>query len=86
MYRLVSTIGILLVFGLLLMIGAQYIQQLRIGQELADYEAKVLEQELRQEDLQVEIERLQDPNYIEVQARDRLGLVKPDEIIFQLQD
>ncbi len=86
LYRLVSTVVILITIGLLLMIGAQYIQQLRIKQELADYEAKVLDQERRRDDLQAEIERLQDPDYIEILARERLGLVKPDEIIFQLED
>ncbi|MGM0688749.1 MAG: FtsB family cell division protein [Bacillota bacterium] len=86
MYRLISTIAVLVAFGLLFMMGIQYVQQLRVRQELADYEDKVLFQQRRQDDLQVEIERLQNLDYIEILARDRLGLVKPDEIIFQLED
>ena len=86
LYRLVSAVGILVVIGLLFMMGIQYVQQLRVRQELANYEAKVLLQQHLQDDLQVEIERLQNPDYIEILARDRLGLVKPDEIIFQLED
>lgn len=86
LYRLISTIAVLVAFGLLFMMGIQYVQQLRVRQELADYEDKVLFQQRRQDDLQVEIERLQNLDYIEILARDRLGLVKPDEIIFQLED
>jgi len=86
LYRLISIIAVLFAFGLLFMMGIQYVQQLRVRQELANYEDKVLFQQRRQDDLQVEIERLQNLDYIEILARDRLGLVKPDEIIFQLED
>ncbi len=85
-YRLFSSIGIVIILGLLIMTGAQYIQQYRSAQELARYEEKIAEQKARHDELQAEIERLQHNDYIEVLARDRLGLVKPGEIIFQLED
>ena len=85
-YRLFSSIGLVIILGLLTMIGAQYIQHYRSAQELARFEEKIAEQELRQEELLSEIDRLQHNDYIEVLARDRLGLVKPGEIIFQLED
>ncbi|MDY6826282.1 MAG: septum formation initiator family protein [Bacillota bacterium] len=85
-YRLVSAVGILVIVALLLMIGAQYVKQCMVKDELAEYEARIDELEIRREMLKGEIERLQDPEYIEVMARDRLGLVKPGEEIFQLGD
>ncbi len=86
MYRFVGTVGVLVIIALCVMIGAQYLQQLRVKQELADYEARLEEYEQRKRDLELEIERLQEIGYIEMLARDRLGLVKSDEVIFQLED
>lgn len=85
-YRLVSLIGVFIIIGLLLVIGAQYIQQARAKQELADLEGRLREYEARQAAIELELERLRDLDYIEILARERLGLVKPDEIIFQLED
>ncbi len=85
-YRLLTLAGLFVIIGLLIVIGAQYLQYFRADQELANLENKVAEQEARQDRLQEEIERLQYVDYIEILARDRLGLVKPGEIIFQLED
>ena len=49
-------------------------------------DVRILNQKANQKALSEEIERLQELDYIEVLARERLGLVKPDEIIFQLED
>ena len=86
MYRLITVAGFLVIIVLLIIIGAQYLQYYRAEQELANLESRVAEQEARQDSLQEEIERLQHLDYIEILARDRLGLVKPGEIIFQLED
>ncbi len=86
MYRLVTIIGGFVIVGLLVIMGAQYIQYYRANQELARYESRIEEQEMRQQALEIEIERLEHLDYIEVLARDRLGLVKPGEIIFQFED
>ncbi len=85
-YRLFSGIGLLMILGLLVLIGAQSVQHYRSRQELARFEAKIAGQKSLQEELMAEIEKLQHHDYIEVLARDRLGLVKPGEIIFQLED
>ncbi len=86
MYRLISSLGVFIIIGLLVMLGVQYFQQLKVMQELTDYESKVTKHEQRQLELELEIERLQKKDYIEVLARERLGLVKPGEVIFQLED
>ena len=85
-YRLICLIGIFIIAGLLVIIGAQYVQQVRAKQELADFENRLREHETRQAAIELEIERLKSLDYIEILARERLGLVKPGEIIFQLED
>ncbi len=85
-YRLITTIGVFIIICLLVIIGAQFLNYRKVQQELADFEKRVRDYELRQAAIEQEIERLQNLDYIEVLARERLGLVKPGEIIFQLED
>ncbi len=86
LYRLINTIGVFIIVGLLIVIGAQFLKYQKVQQELADFEKRVSDYELRQAAVEEEIERLQNLDYIEALARERLGLVKPGEIIFQLED
>ncbi len=86
MYRLVSTVGFILICVLLVIIAAQYIRQEQARAELEEYEERIREHERRKEMAELEIERLEDYDYIEILARERLGLIKPDETIFQLED
>ncbi len=76
----------MVLIALLILIGAQHIQYYETQQELAFFEERIREHERRQVEAMIEIEHLQDPNYIEILARYRLGLVKPGEVIFQLED
>ncbi len=86
LYRLVSMAGLILILGLLSIIGFQYFEHHRLQQELAAYEQEIEYFNTRKETLSVEIERLEDIEYLEVLARKRLGLVKPGEIVFQFED
>ena len=86
MYRLLVIVLSLVVFGLLVMIGAQYLRQREAGQALEEMEKRINEMKEQQAALEEEILKLQDLDYIEVLARERLGLVRPDEIIFQFED
>ncbi len=52
--------------------------------ELEDLTAEVAELEEEKELLQREAELLQDEEYIEIEARRHLGMVRPGEIIFQV--
>lgn len=85
-YRFISAVGLLLICCLLVVIGAQHLRQRQAEQALLEYKARLEKLEQRQAEAEREIERLQDLDYIEIQARNRLGLVRPDEIIFQLED
>ncbi len=86
MYKLVSATGLLIIVCLLVVIGAQHLRQRQAEQELLEYKARIDKVEQRREEALNEIERLQDMDYIEIQARNRLGLVKPDDRIFQIED
>ena len=52
----------------------------------ADLEAQISEQEKVSQDLQRESEYIRSDDYIEELARERLGLVHDNEIVFQKQD
>ncbi len=86
LYRYACAVGLLIICCLLVVIGAQYIRQRSAEQKLAELESQISGHEDRQLALEDEIYRLHDLEYIEVLARRRLGLVKPDEVIFQIED
>jgi len=85
-YRLLVIVLSVIVFGLLVIIGAQYLRQREAGKALEEMEKRISEMRERQTTLEEEILKLQDLDYIEVLARERLGLVRPDEVIFQFED
>lgn len=86
MYRLAVIIGSFVICGLLLIIVTQYLKEMRTREELAEYQSRIREQEARLLEMKLELDRLQDLDYIEGLARSRLGLVKPGEIIIQIED
>lgn len=86
MYRLLVIILVTIICGLLLIIGFQYWRQVQTGEVLAMLENRIAELQEQQAALEEEVSRLQDLDYIETLARQRLGLVKPGEVIFQLED
>ncbi|MDW7738591.1 MAG: septum formation initiator family protein [Bacillota bacterium] len=86
MYRFISMVGILIIIGMLVVLGTQYVKYYRVKKDLAEFETRIREYEVRMNELSTEVERLQEIDYIEILARKRLGLVKPGEIIFQFED
>jgi len=86
LYRLISTVGFFVICGLVLLILMQHIQYRRIQEELKKNELLLDEYEKRLEAVNTQIQWLHELDYIEILARQRLGLVKPDEIVFQLED
>lgn len=55
-------------------------------QEIAELERRVAEQQAVVDDLQTDIDRWQDPAFIEAQARDRLLYVYPGDITYLVID
>lgn len=84
-----AVLGGLLVLALLLTVTVvQAFQYSRLQKELAAAEQRVAEEEARNESAAEEVARLSDTQsgYIEELARRWLGLVRPGEIIIQLED
>jgi len=85
--------GILLISGMvialccIMLIGSIQLKQ-RINQysvEAANLDSQIEEQEAYADDLVKESEYIQTQEYIEALAREKLGLVKDNEIIFKRQ-
>ncbi len=84
--KLVATCGLLLAIFLAAIMIVQADQYYRLKQEILASQARLDQYEARRQCIQEEIERLNDNEYIELLARKYLGLVKPGEIVFQLND
>lgn len=80
--------GLLVLGFLLAVILVQAYQHNRLQKDLAAVELRVAEKESRNESAADEVARLSDPEsgYIEVLARKWLGLIRPGEIVIQLED
>ncbi|NLA11247.1 MAG: septum formation initiator family protein [Firmicutes bacterium] len=85
-FKLAAVAGLLLLSLFFTLIAVQMYQYNRLHKKLAAAELQVQEKELRNEELAEEIEKLGDPGYIGMLARKLLGLVRPGEIVFQLED
>ena len=73
--------GILLVYFIWTLISQQISISKKNG-EIAELERKIEEVRLESDRLSKEVENLNDPEYIEKIARERLGLVRPNERVF----
>ncbi len=69
--------------AVLIIMGVQlvnnYLEIRRLESEIAEKQEEIKEADRRQQELQQELERLDDPEYLEKLARQRLGLVRPGE-------
>jgi hypothetical protein len=67
----------------LLILTISYATSLRIyfaqAHEIASTQAEIAQRQQRIEDLQAEVRRWEDPDYVRTQARERLGWVVPGE-------
>lgn len=84
--KLVISMGFILAIFLTVIIIVQAGQFSRLKQDVTGCRAQLEQQEARNEWIREEIERLYDTEYVELLARKHLGLVKPGEIVFQLND
>ncbi len=60
-------------------IAANFFRIRRLRTEVERMERRIEQAEAEQEELKLELERLDDPDYIEILARRRLGMVNPGE-------
>ena len=69
--------AVLIIIGIQLV--SNYLEISSLESELAEKQEEIREAERRQRELELELERLDDPEYLEKLARRRLGLVRPGE-------
>ncbi len=68
-------------------IAGNYLEIRRMESEIAEMEERIAEAEEKQEQLSMEVQQLNDPDYIERMARRKLGLVRPgEELIIPYED
>lgn len=89
-----NRMNLLLVTGvvLILCIGMSFsqrkleAQEKACGEQIKELEEELAEQEKRAEDIEDYKTHVQTKKFIEEEAREKLGLVYPDEVIFQAED
>ena len=77
---------LLLIVGALIVLAPSLRILVEQQQEIAALEQRVAEQQAVVDELQTDIDRWQDPAYIEAQARDRLLYVYPGDITYLVVD
>lgn len=80
----VVLLGLLIVAGILY--GRSFLTVVALRGELSRVEGEIAALELRNEQLQLELERLTSPEHLEEVARRQLGLVKPGETVFYIAE
>ena len=80
--RLLPLVIVFIILFSLYHIVGNFMQIRRLESEVEKLQQELQEAENRQQELQLEVERLDDPEYIERIARSRLGLVRPGEELF----
>ncbi len=80
----------LVLAAVVVLLGLSYASSLRIyldqQHQLALANQQIAERAARITDLQAELKRWEDPNFVRAQARDRLGWVMPGEIGYRVVD
>lgn len=74
----------LLYFGYTMV--TQQIKLLELSKEKKAYEEQIEKRKMEIDSLKKQLEEVQSPSYIEKIAREKLKMVRPDEIIFILED
>lgn len=77
--RLLPLVVIIIVSFLVYHIIGNYLEIRRLESELTEVEERIERAEEKQQELSMELQRLDDPEYIERLARRKLGLVRPGE-------
>jgi len=80
-------LGVLIFLALLfiLSIGPRgFIQQIRVSQEKRKLEQEIQSLEVKKEELQEELEKLDDPEYVEKIAREKYGMAKKNEKVYRV--
>lgn len=78
----ISLVVLCFVINFVYIMITQQIVLSRKGNEIAELEEKIKVATQKTESLEKELENLNDPEYLEKIARERLGMVRPNERVF----
>jgi cell division protein FtsB len=84
-WRRISVLGSLLMiiyFSVVLVRGCWHNKN--IMQRYAEVQKQLARETELQRELQIKLEQVHEPEFIELTARDKLGLVKPGEVAFKI--
>ncbi|MEJ5927522.1 septum formation initiator family protein [Corynebacterium sp. H128] len=82
--ELIVLISVLIVFLLIIALPLRnYFQQ---RNEINEVTQAIVQKQARKDELLGELERYQNPAYLEEQARNRLGVIAPGEVAFRILD
>lgn len=59
---------------------SSYMEVLYLNRQIAEVHSEIEQEEEIQEKLRSEMDLLQDPDYIEIRAREQLGLIRPGDV------
>ena len=71
---------------LIISIGSYWVQIINKYQEKYDLDSKLVELKEKENELQVDVNKLQDPDYIARYAREKFGYSKDGEVILMFKD
>ncbi len=84
--RLQAVLLILLAIWITVAFGRSYYENYQARQRLIELESDLRAYEIRNEQLEETLQRLQSPEYVERVAREELGLVQPGEKLYIITD
>ncbi len=86
-YLLIGALALMGIFAFSLFGKTGLINFYRVEKKSHKLELRLAELKAENQRLREQIEKLQtDPEYLEKVAREELGMVKPDELVFQLTE
>ena len=81
----IAAVVILLLVGLLVQSQKLSAQNVKYAEKKANLEQQIKDEEMRADDIENMKDYIDSPEYIEKIARDKLGLVYKDEILFKAE-
>ncbi len=84
--RFLMLVALIIIVWTVVAFSRGYYRNYQAQQRLVELESEIKAYEIRNEQLQAQIDRLQSPEYVERVAREELGLVRPGERLYIIEE
>ena len=84
--RFLMLVALIIIVWTVVAFSRGYYRNYQALQRLVELESEIKAYEIRNEQLQAQIDRLQSPEYVERVAREELGLVRPGERLYIIEE